>query len=184
MISNGSGKSNNQLAPIVSRLKEETVDSHSRIEALPYFQALVEHKLPLECYVNQLKALAIIHGVLESEIASAEDNRVADIWDDGLKKLTLLEEDLKFFAPRVASDISTSIDAAHVMTGKIRLRRIENPVTLLGYLYVFEGSTLGNSMHKPDIIATYQLDDLDGCRYYSSYQDQVSSHWHRFSKTG
>jgi heme oxygenase len=65
-------------------------------------------------------------------------------------------------------DVSASIEAAHAMTAKIRLRRAENPVTLLGYLYVFEGSTLGNSMHKPDIVATYDLDDLDGCRYYAS----------------
>ena len=182
MNSKGSGKLNYQSMPIVARLKKETKDCHSRIESLPYFKALMEHKLPLECYVNQLRALAVIHGVLEHEIGSSKDNRIIAIWDDGLKKLPLLEEDLKFFESRVVSDASPSIDAAIAITGDIRLRRIENPVTLLGYLYVFEGSTLGNSMHKPDIVATYQLDDWDGCRYYSSYRDQVSSHWNLFSK--
>ncbi len=182
ITSQGSGKSSHQSTPIVTRLKEETTDFHSRIEALPYFQALIDHKLPLECYVNQLRALAVIHGVMESEIGSSEDSRVTAIWDNGLKKLPFLEEDLKFFESRVVSDVSISIEAAHAMTADIRLRRIENPVTLLGYLYVFEGSTLGNSMHKPDIVATYQLDDLDGCRYYSSYQDQVASHWTQFSE--
>jgi len=182
MTSNSSDNSKYQSMPIIARLKTQTKDCHSRIEALPYFKALIAHKLPLECYVNQLRSLAVIHGVFENEIASSEDNRVAAIWDDELKKLPLLEEDLKFFEPRVVSDASTSIDAALAMTGNIRLRRIENPVTLLGYLYVFEGSTLGNSMHKPDIVATYLLDDLDGCRYYSSYQDQVTGHWNRFSE--
>jgi len=182
MTSNSSDNLKYQSMPIIARLKEETKDCHSRIEALPFFKALIAHKLPLECYVNQLQSLAVIHGVLENEIVSSKDNRVAAIWDDELKKLPLLEEDLKFFESRVVSDASTSIDAALAMTGKIRLRGIENPVTLLGYLYVFEGSTLGNSMHKPDIVATYHLDDLDGCRYYSSYQDQVPGHWNRFSK--
>ena len=182
MTSNCSGKSSHQSTPIVTRLKEETTDFHSRIEALPYFEALIDRKLPLECYVNQLRSLAVIHGVLETEIGSSEDSRVTALWDDELKKLPLLEKDLKFFESRVVGDVSTSIEAAHAMTEKLRLRRIENPVTLLGYLYVFEGSTLGNSMHKPDIVAMYQLDDLDGCRYYSSYQDQVPSQWTRFSE--
>ena len=181
MTSKVSGESNYQSTPIVTRLKEETKDFHSRIEALPYFNALIDHKLPLECYVNQLRALAVIHGVLESEIGTSEDHQVSAIWEDGLKKLPLLEEDLRFFESRVVPDASTAIDAALAMTGDIRLRRIENPVSLLGYLYVFEGSTLGNRMHKPDIVASYQLNDLDGCRYYSSYQDRVQSHWNRFS---
>jgi heme oxygenase len=181
VTSNSSGKSNHKSTPIVARLKADTKECHSRIEALPYFKALSDHKLPLECYVNQLRALAVIHGVLESEIRSSEDNRVLAIWDDGLKKLPLLEEDLNFFGSRVVPDASTAIDAALAMTGDIRIRRIENPVTLLGYLYVFEGSTLGNRMHKPDVVASYQLNDLDGCRYYTSYQDRVQSHWNRFS---
>jgi heme oxygenase len=182
MTSKGTGKSNYRETPIVARLKEETKDCHSRIEALPYFKALIKHKLPLECYVNQLRALAVIHGVLESEIGSTEEDRVAAIWDDGLKKLPLLEKDLKFFESRVVLDVSTSIETALAITENIRLRRIENPATLLGYLYVFEGSTLGNRMHKPDIVATYQLGTLDGCRYYSSYRDQVPHHWNRFSE--
>lgn len=181
MTSNDSGKKNTYSMPIIARLKEETKDCHSTIEALPYFKTLIDHKLPLECYVNQLRALAVIHGVLENEIGSAEDNRVKAVWHEGLKKLPLLEEDLRFFEPRVVSDASTAIEAALTMTGKLRLRRVQNPVTLLGYLYVFEGSTLGNRMHRPDIIATYHLDALNGCRYYASYQDQVPSRWNRFS---
>jgi hypothetical protein len=67
------------------------------------------------------------------------------------------------------------------MTERIRIRRIENPVTLLGYLYVFEGSTLGNSMHSSDISKTFHLDEMSGYRYYSSYRDQVQSSWIEFS---
>ena len=166
----------------MKRLRKDTKDYHAKLESLPYFKALAEHKLPLECYVNQLRALSIIHGVLENEIATSEDRRVSLLWDNGLRKLPLLEEDLAFFKPRVVSDASDSIKAALAMTEKIRLRRIEKPVTLLGYLYVFEGSTLGNSMHRPDISATFHLNALNGCHYYSSYQDQVQTHWNRFSE--
>jgi heme oxygenase len=135
----------------------------------------------MESYVNQLQALAVIHGVLENEIAISEDKRVLSIWNDDLKKLPLLQQDLKFFEPRVESSDTCSIEAALAITAKIRLRRVEHPITLLGYLYVFEGSTLGNKMHRPDISETFHLDEMNGCRYYSSYRDEVSTHWVQFS---
>lgn len=167
---------------IMAKLKNETKAYHAIIEALPYFLEIIDHRLPLECYVNQLKALSIIHGVLESEIAASDDNRVKSVWDDGLRKLPLLEHDLKFFEPRVMPDDTASIEAALVMTQNIRLRRAENPVTMIGYLYVFEGSTLGNSIHKTDISATFHLNGPEGCRYYSSYLDQVQSKWMQFAE--
>ena len=167
---------------IMQRLKKETKDYHSKLESLPYFKALIDHKLPLECYVNQLRALAIIHSSLEQELATSTDNRISSVWDNDLRKLALLEEDLTFFKPRVISDTNKSIDAALSMTEKIRLRKIEKPATLLGYLYVFEGSTLGNSMHRPDISETFHLSGLNGCFYFSSYHEKVQDHWNRFSK--
>ena len=166
---------------IMARLKTETGELHARLESLPYFKALMDHKLPLESYVNQLQALAVIQGVLENEIAISDDKRVLSIWSDDLKKLPLLQDDLKFFEPRVESKNSSSIEAALAMTERIRLRRVENPITLLGYLYVFEGSTLGNSMHRPDISETFHLDATNGCRYYSSYGNEVSTRWNQFS---
>ncbi len=168
-------------ANIMARLKEETREYHANLESLPYFKALIDHKLPVESYVDQLQALAVIHGVFEDEIAISKDKCVLSIWNNGLKKLPLLQEDLKFFEPRVVSNNTSSIEAALAITEKIRLRRVDNPVTLLGYLYVFEGSTLGNSMHLPDISETFQLDEMNGCRYYSSYRDDVSDHWNQFS---
>jgi heme oxygenase len=176
------GVSENQSAPIMTRLKKETKSTHERLEVLPYFTALAEHRLPLERYVVQLQALAIVHGVMESEIMACRDGRVAAVWEADLRKLPLLEKDLEFFKPRIVSDFPFALDAAMKMTAQIRLRGIENPVTLLGYLYVFEGSTLGNHMHQPDISKTFHLVDLDGCQYYSSYQDQLRPHWKKFSE--
>ncbi len=55
---------------IMKRLRDETKADHEHLETFPYFKAMAEHSLPLACYVNQLKGLAIIHGVLESELAT------------------------------------------------------------------------------------------------------------------
>ena len=57
-------RSKERSTQIMTRLKEETKEYHSKLESLPYFKALIDHRLPLECYVNQLRAMAIIHSVL------------------------------------------------------------------------------------------------------------------------
>jgi len=166
---------------IMKRLKAETTDYHARLESLPYFNELAEHKLPLECYVNELRSLAVIHGIFEKEITAVDDPRAVAIWNEDYGKRVLLEQDLSFFQPRLIPTADDPIEKALAMTERVRLRRIENPVTLLGYLYVLEGSTLGNNMHRPDISKTFKLDGLNGCRYYSSYRDGVHSRWLQFS---
>ena len=46
---------------IMALLKAETAAYHLKLESLPYFGKLMAHQLPLECYVNQLRALSVIH---------------------------------------------------------------------------------------------------------------------------
>ncbi|MGA2228821.1 MAG: biliverdin-producing heme oxygenase [Syntrophobacteraceae bacterium] len=180
MMAQSTNISNNEPMQIMAKLKDRTKYYHAKLESLPYFRTLIDHKLPLDCYVGQLRALAIIHGVMEKEIAASENKLVAAVWDERLKKLPLLEMDLEFFEPRVILDIPFAIEKAIAMTAKIRIRRLERPATLLGYLYVFEGSTLGNSLHNPDVSATFHLNNFDGCHYYSSYKDQLQSSWKLF----
>lgn len=168
--------------PIMGRLKSETSERHAQIEMLPYFKALMAHNLPLAGYAAQLKALAVIHGVLEHELASSQDPANRMVWREDLRKLPLLEADISFFEPRTGTSHSSIVDIALHMAQKVRLRSVEVPVTLLGYLYVFEGSTLGNHMHQPDVVATFKLDAGEGSRYYQSYQDGVASHWQIFSE--
>ncbi len=168
--------------PIMGRFKSETAERHAEIEALPYFEALMAHSLPLIGYVAQLKSLAVIHSVLENEIASSRDPVVRNAWSEDLRKLSLLETDIRFFEPRTGSSHMHIVEIALNMAEKIRLRSVEAPITLLGYLYVFEGSTLGNHMHRTDVISTFKLDSIDGSRYYNSYQDDVASHWQIFSE--
>jgi len=166
---------------IMALLKAETAAYHTKLESLPYFGELIAHRLPLECYVNQLRALSVIHSVLEEQLVASENELIARVWEDGLRKLPLLMEDLDFFAPRVSSDNTPTIEVALSIAAKIRMRGVELPLSLLGYLYVMEGSTLGNQMHQPDITKSYHLAGLDGSRYYSSYKDSVKTRWQQFT---
>jgi len=166
---------------IMALLKAKTAVYHTELESLPYFGELIAHRLPLGCYIHQLRALSIIHSVLEEQIAGSTNEQIAIIWDDGLRKLPLLMQDLHFFEPRVSSDNSPTLEIALSITEKIRLRSLTQPLSLLGYLYVMEGSTLGNHMHQPDIIKSYHLDGFDGSRYYASYKDKIQAQWQQFT---
>lgn len=166
---------------IMARLRKETRPHHSKLESLPYFESLIAHSLPLASYINQLRGLGIVHSVLESEIAGSENSMIRSVWRDDLRKWPLLEKDLAFFKPRMPGDDEAVTAAALEMTEKIRLRKMECPETLLGCLYVFEGSTLGNAMHSKDVSKTFCLSDMNGYRYYASYKNRVTSHWREFS---
>ena len=167
---------------IMVKLKQHTSELHQRIESLPYISALANHTLTPEHYLHQLRSLALIHAVFEHEIEDVEDAKVKMIWHDQLKKLHLLDDDIAFFKPRIDASSFAALNSAMEIAAKIRLRRAERPLTLLGYLYVLEGTTLGNDMHLPDITKTFMLEGIDGCSYYTSYGDRVHIHWQEFSQ--
>lgn len=167
---------------IMAKLKRQTAALHARLESHAFFAALTARRLPLECYVRQLRALAIVHSTFEREILRTDDAAVRGIWHSDRGKLDLLLCDLHDFARHGIRDSLPSTDAALALAEQIRLHAIDSPSTLLGYLYVLEGSTLGNNLHRPDIVATYQLKDPAGCRFYGAYRDDVGGHWRRFSE--
>jgi len=136
----------------------------------------------LEFYVNELRGLSLIHSVLEELIAASVNEQIVAVWEDGLRKLPLLMADVHFFEPRIAADNTPSIEVALTITKNIWLRSIEQPCSLLGYLYVLEGSTFGSHMYQPDITKSYHLVELDGSHYYCSYEDKVKTRCQQFTE--
>ena len=51
--------------PLSGRLREAVGPIHERIERLPFFAALSARTLPLERYVDQLRAMAIVEATVE-----------------------------------------------------------------------------------------------------------------------
>ncbi|MBD3223816.1 MAG: hypothetical protein GF313_03755 [Caldithrix sp.] len=166
---------------IMRKLRDEAMPMHRALSDLPYIKALMSHQLTLPSYVNALRALAVIHSVLEEEIEEADSGAVRAVWSDDLRKYPLLQSDLAFFGPRAVGDVTEALDAAVEVTKSIRHIRLDRPVALLGYVYVLEGITLGHRLHMPDITTTFRLKDLDGYRYVNSYGESVHRHWDEFS---
>ena len=136
----------------------------------------------LESYVGQLRALAILHGVLEQALTGLTHPAIKAVWEEGMKRLPLLENDLAYFQPRSKGDIPEATAAALTLAEHVALRTVQDPLTLLGYVYVLEGSTQGAAVLRPRVAETFQLNGSEGLSYLLNYGDQAADHWAQFSR--
>lgn len=166
---------------LMTELLEATRDAHDRLEALPYSVALSRHELPIESYVGHLRTMAVIHSVLEHELPVEFDTRIASVWDDSMRRLPALKRDLDYFASSNTRDIPASHTVANRIADRLFERSLESPLSMLGYLYVFEGSSLGGRVLSHWVSRTFNLTDGRGYAYLQPYGDDLQSHWQTFA---
>lgn len=171
-----------QQLTITEQLKAATFVAHARIQTAPFSQALVDCQLPLESYVAQLRALSVIHEELEQALDNCREARVASVWEDDMRRLPRLQKDLEYFQPRMVADLKEAADAAQQVAGFIRARSAEQPLNLLGYLYVLEGSTIGAVVLKPLFARAFLLAGQEGLSYLHSEVPAVHERWAQYQQ--
>ncbi len=171
-----------QQLTVMEELKAETFLAHARLQAVPFFQALAACQLPLESYVGQLRALATVHEVLEQALESCTDPRVASVWNGEMRKGPLLQQDLRYFEPRAVADLREAVEAALTTAEYLRLRSLEEPLSLLGCLYVLEGSTQGAVVLRPLFARAFLLTGEEGLAYLNAYGSGVHARWVLYSR--
>jgi heme oxygenase len=138
-------------APLSGQLKTATGKLHAEMEGLPFFRALADGSLPLDSYLNQLRAFGVVFAALERSAAGSRDDQVREISALLEGRYARLLEDLEVFEdlllPGVAPAVQQSLKLAHAM----RLAGLENPRALLGHLYALGGTVLGNRVHLGDV---------------------------------
>lgn len=168
------------VAPLVmDRLKAETRADHDATEAIGFSRHMVNQTLPRERYVWQLRAYRVIHDHLEDAMAQSDDARVRSVWRDDLAKAPLLQRDVSCFAD-VAPTPQPVLDEVDAYAAALRRVANEDPVALLGHLYVFEGSTLGATILRKHVAEMYDITTETGMAYYTPYGNEVMPHWKAF----
>lgn len=163
------------------RLQEQTRILHVQAHALPFFQALFKHYLPVESYVGQLRSLAIIHAALERQLDILQDMEPFPLLLRGYRpKLPLLLADLEHFAQPFVQDILPAVHTALEIADGIMVQATENPLALIGSLYTLEGSTQGGRTMAPHILQTFDLTADAGASYFHCYGNRVTEHWQNF----
>jgi len=167
---------------LTERLRAETRAVHERLEGLPYQEALAAGTLPLESYVGHLRALSIIHGALEDVLAGTHYPALLAVWRDEMRKLPLLHRDLEHLTPHVTADVPAAVEVALRMAERVHDRHAVDPVSLLGYLYVLEGSTQGGRLVRKLVARAFSLSGDEGMEYLSGYGRETRAMWQAFKR--
>lgn len=165
---------------LMDALKEAIRERHARMEALPFITALTNRELPLESYVGQLRAMAVIQGTFEHELALLPMEEIRTLLQSRSSRLVHLRRDLSVFDPLFIADNLDALEHARSIAESIRRYRVEQPTNLLGILYVLEGTTLGNASHLPDVLATFGRRTAETAHYYTGYGDRTAEYWQEF----
>jgi heme oxygenase len=167
--------------PLMTTLKEAIFERHLKMETIPFIVALRNGHLPLESYIAQIRAMAVIQSTLEHEFSLLDSPQLKALMFDRPSRLAHLKQDLKILEQMLVPDAAVITGHARTIAGQIRRCRLEQPDNLLAYLYVLQGMTLGNAMHLPDVIKLLENKVFETIHYYTGYGDDTARYWEEFS---
>ncbi|MEI6632311.1 MAG: biliverdin-producing heme oxygenase [Chlamydiota bacterium] len=171
-----------QQLTLMEELRAATFPVHARLQTAPFFHALVACRLPLESYVGQLRALSVIHGEMEQALERCPDEQIASVWNQDMRKLPRLQQDLRYFEPRAVADLKEAAEAALKTAEWLRFRSMEQPLTILGCVYVLEGSTLGAVVLQPLYARAFLLAGDEGSAYLHTDVAAVYVRWAQYQQ--
>lgn len=167
---------------LMTILKENTKKDHDRLETLVFFKEIIKGTLPLESYIRYLRLLAVIHNTLERELRLSDDERIKKIWHSQMAKYHLLIEDLDYYSDKLIKDVLKSVDLTQQFASLIRNQSKKGALHLLGYFYVFEGSTRGSVKLRELLRKNFDItmESSRGLYYFINYADKVQQNWENF----
>jgi len=165
---------------IMTLLKTATADLHQAAESSPLQRQFVKGELPRELYATFLGQMYLVHAALEQAIrdASASHPGFATVIREYHDREPQLCEDLAFLGVELA-DI-TAIAATTAMLADVARTAADQPVALLGMLYVLEGSTNGSKYIARAIRKAYQLEQGPGVAYLDPHGELQQDRWQAF----
>jgi heme oxygenase len=160
------------------RLRAETADLHARLERLPYFRALHTGSLPKPAIVSFLRSLSIIQAVLERSLSTISSGPIAELSRHASPKVHLLVADLEALGAESIPSVTGAIQGALDYGAEI-LTTADDPLSLVGALYVLEGSQNGGIALKHDYAQCTGVPE-DRLSYIGCYGTATAVRWSAF----
>ena len=150
---------------------------HEAIEKLDFFVSLTDHDLPRQSAVSYLRGMAVIHSTLETSLLRTAG---ADFgpWHEGCRRLDDLLATLGNAEVAELPDIPGAVEASIDLADRILLDSGE-ATTLLGYLYVLEGSQLGGQLLRRHFAAALGIES-EQVLYYTRDRKTLKARWSQF----
>ena len=165
------------MSSLSERLKTATGTLHAEMEGLPFFRALADGTLPLDSYLCQLRAFAVILASLEGAAGMAGEGPVRDLAAPLAGRYALLLRDLEAFSDLLIPDIAPALRLSLRLAQLVRQQALENPLLLVGQLYALGGTVLGNRVHLDDVRRVLK-EKGRGDAFYSGFGERTDGLWH------
>ncbi len=158
-------------------LRESTAEHHRRAEQHPFQQQMVRGTLPRALYVRWLGQMLQLHAALEAHLDRlvARHPQFTSVFNDERRKVSALRADLAFFGAAVDQ---APLPAARAFLHEMDRLAAQQPLALLGVLYVLEGSTNGSKYIARRVRPAYELPATgEGSAYLDPYGDLQPVRW-------
>ena len=161
---------------VMLELRTATREHHDRAEHHPFQRALAKGQLAREAYVEHLGQMYHVHAALDAALRTARDAdaRVRAIVGDEQFQAENVRRDLEHFG--AATTDHPALPGAATLIERITHA---DPVTLLGYHYVLEGSKNGGRFIARGLARAYGLDS-DGLRMFDPHGEEQPALWAQF----
>lgn len=161
-------------------LRAESAHLHERLETLPFFKALHAGTLPRTAIASYLRSLAIIHAVLERCLSEVSSGPLVRLLRHAPVKVPLLAADLDALGTEGYASITTAIRIALDYAAEI-LEHGDDPLTLVGVLYVLEGSQNGALVLKRAHARCLNVPE-ERLSYFGCYGSATAVRWREFTE--
>jgi len=161
-------------------LRESTAEHHRRAEQHPFQQQMVRGTLARALYLQWLAQMLHIHAALEAHLDRivTRNPALSLLFDDGRRKVAALHQDLAFLG--AAAD-QPALPAARDLVARMDQLAADQPLALLGILYVLEGSTNGSKFIARRVRPAYDLPASgEGAAYLDPYGTLQPARWQEF----
>ena len=166
---------------IMERLRTETRDLHDQAEQNPWQARMVRGELTRDDYQRWLGQMFLGHRALEKELRSLPLDRFpyTAIRSEHYQE-PYLRADLEHFGVDLKTIEPLATTAA--LISRVEKLAREQPLGLLGFHYVLEGSNNGNRFIAKRLREVYELEPGTGDRYLDPYGDRQREIWKRFKE--
>ena len=163
------------------RLRNATRDIHSRLESTEYAAAVMNGTIGIEPYVGYLRVLAVLHGTLESALVGVFHPVTKNVWKDELRRSRELAQDLDYFRMRLIPDAPAAIRTALDTAAELRRLSVDNPVALVGAIYVLYGSSKGAAVIRSRLNSNCGVNSSRGASYFTRHGGEGTREWQETS---
>ena len=164
---------------VADRLKERTWPAHQAAEKHGFQRAMLTGAAGIGAYIEQMRQMRLVHEELESALRAAGTPRVTSVYRGYHDRAGLIGQDLGVLGAAAACE---PLPSTREMIGVIRSARHDQPDSLLGVLYVLEGSTNGGRFIARAMEKSYGLEPRRGTAWLDPHGEEQRPRWKQFRR--